>query len=48
VRVPDDAAATPAHVTLTFADWKAGEVRPASYEFPIAEHPEPAATSAVD
>jgi hypothetical protein len=40
VRVPDEADKGNAKVTLSFPDWKEGNVAPAMFEVPIVE-PEP-------
>jgi hypothetical protein len=37
VRVPDEAASGKAKVTVSFPDWKEGEVTPATFEVPIGE-----------
>jgi hypothetical protein len=35
VRVPDEAGNGKAKVTLSFPDWKEGDVAPATFELPI-------------
>jgi hypothetical protein len=37
VRVPGEAGKGKAKVTLSFPDWKDGEVAPATFEMPIAK-----------
>ena len=44
VRVPDEAGNGKARVTLSFPDWKEGHVMPATFEVPLAEAGERAAS----
>jgi hypothetical protein len=37
VRVPEEAGTGKARVTLSFPDWKEGQVAPATFELPIAD-----------
>jgi hypothetical protein len=36
VRVPEEAGKGPARVTVSFPDWEAGEVAPATFAVPVA------------
>lgn len=40
MRVPDNAGSGKAQITLSFPDWKEGQVVPATFEVPI-EGPKP-------